>query len=240
MYSSASSVPASLITSPKGGYSPHPSGRHRCFFPVICRVTLLWNFTIVLPTLRVTTHVSDPNRRTACKTALKNVPDVCASAPSQQSILNIRLHVFRYFSRLANTTSQSSYVAIWMRPSYLKDIMLVSGRPYSLKDLSMPALASSLANLLRVCYSPLEHWAVLVWYLFRYTHVTSISHKVNCGWGGVPPSTVNTLSHMWWCENISNEFQIYFETHFLLLETLLDRNKLTDHFLVKINSQSEY
>ena len=28
------------------------------------------------------------------------------------------------------------------------------------------------------------------------------------------------------CENISNEFQIYFETHFLLLETLLDRNKL--------------
>ena len=40
-------------------------------------------------------------------------------------------------------------------------------------------------------------------------------------------------------ENISNEFQIYFETHFLLLETLLDRNKLTDHFLVKPNSRSE-
>ena len=28
------------------------------------------------------------------------------------------------------------------------------------------------------------------------------------------------------CENISNYFQIYFETNFLLLETLLDRNKL--------------
>ena len=28
------------------------------------------------------------------------------------------------------------------------------------------------------------------------------------------------------CENISNEFQIQFESHFLLLETLLDRNKL--------------
>ena len=27
------------------------------------------------------------------------------------------------------------------------------------------------------------------------------------------------------CENISNEFQIYFETHVLLLETLLYRNK---------------
>ena len=26
------------------------------------------------------------------------------------------------------------------------------------------------------------------------------------------------------CENISNEFQIHFETHFLLLETLLNRN----------------
>ena len=28
------------------------------------------------------------------------------------------------------------------------------------------------------------------------------------------------------CENISNEFQIYFEIHFLMLETLLDRNNL--------------
>ena len=42
------------------------------------------------------------------------------------------------------------------------------------------------------------------------------------------------------CDNISNEFQIYFESHFLLLETLLDRNKLTAHFLVKTNSRSEY
>ena len=41
------------------------------------------------------------------------------------------------------------------------------------------------------------------------------------------------------CKNISNDFQIYFETHFLLLETLLDRNKLTAHFLVKPNSRSE-
>ena len=42
------------------------------------------------------------------------------------------------------------------------------------------------------------------------------------------------------CENISNEFQIYFETHFLLLENLLDRNKLTAHFPVKPNSRSEF
>ena len=42
------------------------------------------------------------------------------------------------------------------------------------------------------------------------------------------------------CENISNEFQIFFETHFLLLETLLDRNKLTAHFPVKPNSRSEF
>ena len=42
------------------------------------------------------------------------------------------------------------------------------------------------------------------------------------------------------CENILNEFQIYFETHFWLLETLLDRNKLTVNFLVKTNSRSEY
>ena len=42
------------------------------------------------------------------------------------------------------------------------------------------------------------------------------------------------------CENISNEFQIYFETQCLLLETLLDRNKLTAHFPVKPNFQSEF
>ena len=42
------------------------------------------------------------------------------------------------------------------------------------------------------------------------------------------------------CENISNKFQIYFETHFLLLETLLDRNKLTAHFPVKPNLRSEF
>ena len=42
------------------------------------------------------------------------------------------------------------------------------------------------------------------------------------------------------CENIPNEFQIYFETHFLLLETLLDRNKLTAHFPVKPDSRSEF
>ena len=42
------------------------------------------------------------------------------------------------------------------------------------------------------------------------------------------------------CENILNEFQIYFETHFLLLETFLDRNMLTAHFPVKPNSRSEF
>ena len=42
------------------------------------------------------------------------------------------------------------------------------------------------------------------------------------------------------CENISNEFQIYFETNVLLLETLLDRNKLTVHFLVKTNLRSKF
>ena len=42
------------------------------------------------------------------------------------------------------------------------------------------------------------------------------------------------------CENVSNEFQIYFETHFLLLETLQDKNKLTVHFPVKPNSRSEF
>ena len=35
-------------------------------------------------------------------------------------------------------------------------------------------------------------------------------------------------------------FKSIFENHILLLETLLDKNKLTAHFLVKKNSQSEY
>ena len=49
-----------------------------------------------------------------------------------------------------------------------------------------------------------------------------------------------TIFHTRWCVNISNEFQIYFETHGLLLETLFDSNKLTAHFLVKTNSRTEY
>ena len=55
-------------------------------------------------------------------------------------------------------------------------------------------------------------------------------HGVEWGdWGGEPS-----------CENILNKFQIYFETHIFLLETLVDRNKLTDYLLVKTNLQSEY
>ena len=37
-------------------------------------------------------------------------------------------------------------------------------------------------------------------------------------------------------ENISNEFQIYFETLFLLLETLLDRNKLNSSISCRTQS----
>ena len=42
------------------------------------------------------------------------------------------------------------------------------------------------------------------------------------------------------CENILNELQIYFETHCLLLEILLDKNKLTAHFPVKPNLRSKF
>ena len=68
--------------------------------------------------------------------------------------------------------------------------------------------------------------------------VTTLRH----GRGHGPKATVvaNHGASQGECENISNEFQIYFETHFLLLETLLDRNNLTAHFLVKTNSRSEY
>ena len=38
------------------------------------------------------------------------------------------------------------------------------------------------------------------------------------------------------CENISNKFQIYFETHFLLLKTLLDRNKLNSSLSCRTQS----
>ena len=54
------------------------------------------------------------------------------------------------------------------------------------------------------------------------------------------PSLLTVIPDAVVCEDISNEFQIYFETHFFLLETLLDRNTLTAHFPVKPNSRSEF
>ena len=69
MYTSNSSIPASLSASAIRGYSHPPSGRLFEIFPVILRTTRWRNPPRVRAMRGVTTQVSDPKISVACTTA---------------------------------------------------------------------------------------------------------------------------------------------------------------------------
>ena len=144
----------------------------------------------------MSTHVSDPNSRTEFTTALKKVPGVCASSPYLSIILNILNHLLIYFCRLASTAGQSFSEVIKMRSKYLKAVTVIIVQPYSLKSLSVHALASSAISLCRFRSTPLEHWVVLVWRIFRASHGTIMSQQGHRGWRRLPSYMMITVSCM--------------------------------------------
>ena len=77
----------------------------------------------------VSTHVSAPNSRTACTTALKKFPDTLLSAPSLLKIFASRPQLFRAFTKFPATAGQSSSPAVITRPRYLKVVTVSSGFP---------------------------------------------------------------------------------------------------------------
>ena len=58
---------------------PHP--RFVCL-PVIYLVTLCWKLPRARPMQGVSTHVTNPNKRTTCTTVLENIPETLGMAPS--------------------------------------------------------------------------------------------------------------------------------------------------------------
>ena len=164
-----------------GGYYHMLSGSHRGCFPVRQWSTLCCNPLSVRNMRRVSTHISNPKRRTAYTTTLENVLDVRKSAPSLPRILNIRAPLFHDLRRLETTTGQSLPESVSLRPRYLKYVTVVSGRKYALNALSVPALESSTNILHRFLSSPLLHWDVLGWRPFRDAHGTRMSKRGNRG-----------------------------------------------------------
>ena len=152
-----------------------PSGNIQGYLTVIRRATLWWNPLIVLPIWGVATHVSNPKSRNSWTTDIKKFLEIRSLYPSLPSITYIRAHFFISFLRLDTTTDKSLSVFVRIRPRYLNAIMLVSRSPYAQKATSMPAQSSSSSRLRRFFSSPLAHLSMLVWWLFRDSHGTSIS-----------------------------------------------------------------
>ena len=70
----------------------------------------------------VITHVSDPNRRTACTTSLKKIPDTRGLLTSCPSILYICAQLFRAFQRFYTLIGQYLSAAIKIHPRYLNKV----------------------------------------------------------------------------------------------------------------------
>ena len=88
-----------------------------------------------------------------------------------------------------------------MRPSYLKAITLVSGQPYYLNALSMPALPPYDVSMRRFRSSPLVKWEVLVWRLFKAAHGTNISQQGHRGCGRLPYFSMTTVYYTCRCRD---------------------------------------
>ena len=70
---------------------------------VIRLATLCWKLPRAHPMWRVSTHISEPNNRTACTTALKIFPDRLGLEPSRPRIHASRSQLFCAFQRFPTT-----------------------------------------------------------------------------------------------------------------------------------------
>ena len=147
----------------------------------------------------VITHVSDPKRRTAWTTTLKNSPNTQPFAPSLPRTRDSCAYFFRYFRSFLTTAGQSSSEAVRKRPIYLNNDTKVSGYPYAWKARYILAWASSAAKICRFCSTPFSHWAVLRLRPLCATHGTSMSHRGHHWWGRFLSSKTTTVSWTWQC-----------------------------------------
>ena len=100
-YASTNSKPTSHIssstTSSKEGYSQLPYQSCRgCIF-VRWWATLLWKIPRSQPMWRITTHISNPKRRSTWTKNLKNIPDTHMFTPSRHKIIGNLANIFCTF-----------------------------------------------------------------------------------------------------------------------------------------------
>ena len=92
MHTSIPYNPAYLISSLIWGYYQIMSECLQCCLLVIWRTTLWWNLPSARTVRGDTTHISDPKRRMAWTTALKNVSGIHASEPYFTMIHETQAH----------------------------------------------------------------------------------------------------------------------------------------------------
>ena len=103
----------------------------------------------------VATYVSNPNIKTACTTAFKNITDVHVCAPSCPRIRDSHAYFLLAFQSFSTTIGQSSPLAIIIYLRFLNDITLARDCQYTQKEVSAPAMDSSTANLQHLLSAPL-------------------------------------------------------------------------------------
>ena len=113
----------------------------------------------------VTTQVSTPNIKTSYTMDEYNQPDVWANT-YPPSIIDRRSHICRTIWIFLMTSVQSSYVVVRIRPRYQKGFIISRGWTYALKEVSVPAYASSSDILYCFRSDPLVHIPVVLWWMF--------------------------------------------------------------------------
>ena len=106
---SPQNLPHPLLYPAVGTPIPHPS--FVCLL-VICLVTLCWKLPRARPMQGVSTHVTNPNKRTTCTTVLENIPETLGMAPYHPRILASRDQLFCAFQRSPTIVGQSSSDAV--------------------------------------------------------------------------------------------------------------------------------
>ena len=146
------------------------------------------------------TQVSAQNNNTDLTMALKKNLDTRGLAPSLIRILAILLQTTRAFTRYRITAGQSSSATDKTLPRYLKDRTISRVRPYVLNALEVATLSSSAAKLRQFLSAPLFKFAVRLCDPFRDHHGTSMLYRGHRGWGGLPFSSISTVSRTCQCQ----------------------------------------
>ena len=151
--------------------------------PVIHQTARWWKPLRAFSIWGVTTHISDPNKITACTTAIYNLPSFLLSAPYLPNIFTISPHFPCARHIFCFTSGHSSLVDDIRRPNFFNEGTTASGIPCANKTLPIHSSVSATTNLCRFLSDLFQHISEFGCARLIASCGTNMSYWGHHGWG---------------------------------------------------------